>query len=274
LLREWRATEKILRRHRRDSGLTVSIEWGWRGTGYAIFIIRRIGKPEDYVVQIRTDPGDVVKGESLIDDGIHADMPYAVRIRGKVPDILNRAEGRHRHFGQEERKGRIAPQAVGPQLQGIHTANLFLRKNGNSRASGRQAAIGSEAGTRLKPNGSAWAATGLKMSVKPRVAIARGWEGKRPGKATGQLIFLSVELSLFLFSFLLLRLDVEPALTAIQFCAELGNVLTRRFEQRSHFGWLGVQLDLEIALSGASAKVKPHDRLLNTAEDALKRRVT
>ena len=35
-----------------------------------------------------------------------------------------------------------------------------------------------------------------------------------------------------------------------------------------------VELDLEIALSGASAKVKPHDRLLNMAEDALKRRVT
>ena len=35
---------------------------------YAVFIIRRIGEPKDYVVQIRTDPGDIVKGESLIDD--------------------------------------------------------------------------------------------------------------------------------------------------------------------------------------------------------------
>jgi hypothetical protein len=43
LLREWRAREKILRRHRRDSGLTVSIEGGCSGTGYAIFIIRGIG---------------------------------------------------------------------------------------------------------------------------------------------------------------------------------------------------------------------------------------
>src|SRR6266550_9171862 len=51
LLREWRARENILRRHRRDSGLTVSIEGGWTGTGYAIFIIRRIREPEDHVVQ-------------------------------------------------------------------------------------------------------------------------------------------------------------------------------------------------------------------------------
>ena len=36
----------------------------------------------------------------------------------------------------------------------------------------------------------------------------------------------------------------------------------------------GLQLNLEIALSGASAKVKPLNRLLSPAEDALKRRVT
>jgi hypothetical protein len=36
----------------------------------------------------------------------------------------------------------------------------------------------------------------------------------------------------------------------------------------------GLQLNLEIALSGASAKVKPPNRLLSPAEDALKRRVT
>jgi hypothetical protein len=35
----------------------------------------------------------------------------------------------------------------------------------------------------------------------------------------------------------------------------------------------GLQLDLEIALSGASAKVQPHS-FLSPAEDALKRRVT
>ena len=105
----------------------------------AIFIIRRIGEPEDDVVQIRTDPGDVVKGESLIDDGIYADMPSARRIRGEVPDILNRAEGRHRHFGQEDRKGRIGPQALGMQIQRIHTANVLPRKNGNGRRRVRQA---------------------------------------------------------------------------------------------------------------------------------------
>src|SRR6476660_10180913 len=100
-LREWRARKKILRRHRRDSGLTVSIKVSGSRTGYTIFIIRRIGEPKDYVVQIRTDPGDIVKGESLIDDGIHADRPIARRIRGEVRDVLNRTERRHRHLGQE-----------------------------------------------------------------------------------------------------------------------------------------------------------------------------
>jgi hypothetical protein len=33
-------------------------------------------------------------------------------------------------------------------------------------------------------------------------------------------------------------------------------------------------VNLEIALSGASAKVKLHNRLLSPAKDALKRRVT
>jgi len=36
----------------------------------------------------------------------------------------------------------------------------------------------------------------------------------------------------------------------------------------------GLQVNLEIALSGASAKVKLPNRLLSPAEDALKRRVT
>src|SRR5215472_6580734 len=92
-LGEWRAREKILRRHGRDSGLIVSIELGWSGSGNAIFIIIRIGEPEDYVVQICTDSGDVVKCERLIDDGIHTDIPSARRIRGEVRDILNRTEG-------------------------------------------------------------------------------------------------------------------------------------------------------------------------------------
>ena len=132
-LREWRARKKILRGHRRDSGLTVSIEVSGSRTGHAIFIIRRIGEPEDYVVQIRTDPSDVVEGKSLIDDGIHADGPSARRIRGEVPDILNRAEGRHRHLGQEDRKGRIGPQALGMQIQRIHTADVLPRENGDGR---------------------------------------------------------------------------------------------------------------------------------------------
>src|SRR4030095_6974146 len=96
MLREWRARKKILRRHRRDSGTIVSIEVSGSRTRYTIFIIIRISEPEDYVVQLCTDAGDVIKGKSLIDDGIHADGPSARRIRCEVPDILNRAEGRHR----------------------------------------------------------------------------------------------------------------------------------------------------------------------------------
>ena len=139
LLREWRAREKILRRHCGDPGHTVSIKVGRSRTGYAIFIIRGIGEPKDYMVQIRTDSGDVVKGESLIDNGIHTDMPSAGGIRGEVRDILNRPEGRHWQFGQKNRKGRIGRQAVGPQFQGIHTVILLLRKNGHFRHCVRQA---------------------------------------------------------------------------------------------------------------------------------------
>ena len=133
MLREWRARKKILRRHRRDSGTIVSIEVSGSRTRYTIFIIIRISEPEDYVVQLCTDAGDVIKGKSLIDDGIHTESPSARRIRGEVPDILNRAEGRHRPLGQEDRKGRIGPQARGVQIQRIHTANVLPRKNGNGR---------------------------------------------------------------------------------------------------------------------------------------------
>ena len=138
-LREWRARKKILRRHRGDSGTIVSIEVSGSRTRYTLFIIIRISEPEDYVVQFRTDAGDVVKGKSFIDDGIHTESPSARRIRGEVPDILNRAEGRHRHVGQEDRKGRIGPQALGLQIQGIHTANVLPRKDGNGRRRVRQA---------------------------------------------------------------------------------------------------------------------------------------
>ncbi len=133
MLREWRARKKILRRHRRDSGTIVSIEVSGSRTRYTLFIIIRISEPKDYVVQLRTDAGDVVKGKSLINDGIHADMPSARRIRGEVPDILNRSEGRHRQFGQEDRKCRIRPQAFGMQIQRIHAPTVFPWKNGDGR---------------------------------------------------------------------------------------------------------------------------------------------
>src|SRR6478752_2773472 len=132
-LREWRARKKILRRHRRDSGTIVSIEVSGSRTGYTLFIIIRISEPEDYVVQLRTDAGDVIKGKSLIDDGIHADMPSARRIRGEVPDILNSTEGWHRQFGQEDRKCGIRPQAFGMQIQRIHAPTVLPREDGNGR---------------------------------------------------------------------------------------------------------------------------------------------
>src|SRR5881397_1733711 len=65
--------------------------------------------------------------------------PLPRRIRGEVPDILNRAEGRHRHFGQEDRKRRIGPQTLGMQIQRIHTANVLPRKNGDGCRRVRQA---------------------------------------------------------------------------------------------------------------------------------------
>src|SRR5215469_12233764 len=133
VLREWRARKKILRRHRRNSGTIVSIEVSGSRTGYTLFIVIRISEPEDYVVQLYTDAGDVVKGKSLIDDGIHADMPYARRIRGEVRDILNRTEGWHRQFGQKDRKCRIGPQTPGMQIQCIHAPTVLPRENRNGR---------------------------------------------------------------------------------------------------------------------------------------------
>jgi len=55
---------------------------------------------------------------------------------------------------------------------------------------------------------------------------------------------------------------------------EPGTILTRGALQSSLTSAdSGLQLELEIALSGVSAKVQPHE-LFSSAEDALKRRVT
>ena len=63
-------------------------------------------------------------------------------------------------------------------------------------------------------------------------------------------------------------------LTAIQFRAETGNHPDKASERCGLISAdSGLQLDLEIALSGVSAKEQPHE-LLSSAEDALKRRVT
>ena len=79
---------------------------------------------------------------------------------------------------------------------------------------------------------------------------------------------------MFLIFLFWLRLNCSTALTAIQFCAELGTILTRCFEQRPHSADSELKLDLEIALSGVPANVQPHELLQLGAEDALKRRMT
>jgi hypothetical protein len=95
----------------------------------------------------------------------------------------------------------------------------------------------------------------------------------RAAEATGRLIFLSVELSYFLFSFFI-EAGLLIGLTAIQFRAEPGTILTKRFWKSGLTSAdSGLQLDLEIALSGVSAKIQPHG-FFSPAEDALKRRMT
>ena len=48
--------------------------------------------------------------------------------------------------------------------------------------------------------------------------------------------FLTKGTVIFFIFIFLLRLDLLTVLTAIQFRAEPGTILTRRFEQRPHFG--------------------------------------
>lgn len=57
VLREWRAREKILRRHRRDSGLIVSVEVSGSRTGYALFIITPKCRHFDQLLEVKiADP--------------------------------------------------------------------------------------------------------------------------------------------------------------------------------------------------------------------------
>ena len=57
VLREWRAREKILRRHRRDSGLIVSVEVSGSGTGYALFIMTPKCRHFDELLEVKiADP--------------------------------------------------------------------------------------------------------------------------------------------------------------------------------------------------------------------------
>jgi len=85
--------------------------------------------------------------------------------------------------------------------------------------------------------GSAEAATGLKMRVKPNVATASGMRRKAPPQSDPPIDFLKcrvvivfvfisfVEVGLLNFAF-----NCNPVLRGT------GNILTRRFEQRPHFG--------------------------------------
>jgi hypothetical protein len=74
------------------------------------------------------------------------------------------------------------------------------------------------------------------------------------------------------------RIGLLAAFTAIQFRAEPGiiflhlTILLRELADEVSAD-SGLQLDLEIALSGVPAKVQPHG-LFIPAEDALKRRMT
>jgi hypothetical protein len=57
VLREWRAKEKILRRHRRDSGLIVSVEVSGSRTGYALFIMTPKCRHFDELLEVKiADP--------------------------------------------------------------------------------------------------------------------------------------------------------------------------------------------------------------------------
>ena len=80
---------------------------------------------------VRT-PVNIVKCESLIDDGIHADRTSARRIRGEVPDILNRAEG---GTGISVRKTAKVVLGRRPSAckSSVSTPRVFPRKNGNGR---------------------------------------------------------------------------------------------------------------------------------------------
>ena len=63
---------------------------------------------------------------------------------------------------------------------------------------------------------------------------------------------------MFCFHFFVEDWIVELGLTAIQFRAEPGTILTRRFEEAASLRLTrGLQLDLEIALNGVSAKIQP-----------------
>src|SRR4029077_13935215 len=101
-----------------------------------------------------------------------------------------------------------------------------------------------------------WRWRSLGVRAQSRLARA-GSEGNRIAKATGRLIFLSVELSYFCFS-----VFVEDGLLSLHYL----HPDPRGNREPSSRGALnsgltsadsGLQLDLEIALNGVPAKIQP-----------------
>ena len=84
----------------------------------------------------------------------------------------------------------------------------------------------------LRPVAAAVIVLAPRAKARSRQGRGRARQTEDPiAEATGRLIFLSAELSYFLFSFF-----VEVvSLTAIQFRAERRTILTRRSERRPHF---------------------------------------
>jgi hypothetical protein len=88
-------------------------------------------------------------------------------------------------------------------------------------------------------------------------------------------VFIDTFVIFCLVFIFLFRIGLLTALTAIQFRAEPGTTLGETsFKKRLTSADSGLQLDLEIALSGFPAEIQPHGLNFSPAEGALKRRVT
>ena len=108
--------------------------------------VRRIGKPEDHIVEFLANalPVNHLAGKRLFDNRIHLYRAFALRVGPKVCKVLSRAKRRHRQFGQEDRKARARTESFRRQHKRVR---FFCRKTVTfAVASGKQFAIGSAAG--------------------------------------------------------------------------------------------------------------------------------